>query len=283
VVGIPELAFLDDRGEPVQSDDDLLILEAASFVTPPPRQTSQGAAAGFASGGIPQQPAICQFSILDFTPRAPEPNPYLWQAIGEYLPWLHNCGEDTCPFTEPPAWLQEELLETGMPLPNSCLSPGDHIRVDKKAFTEDIHVKVKLEVLGFDRGLWGDLDSFTGLVVDRYYQEVTGAPMFTVDFRGSIGKREVKVCDSVVDETKRFGSGPQRALDFGSPSNSQVEEARGAGVGGSSQSTIDVQGLHPLHPAALLLCDSDADDDWVAEFEDFPPEDGAGKSPLTFC
>lgn len=164
VVGIPEPALPDDRGEPVQSDDDLLTLEAASFVTLPPCQTSQGAGARFAFGRIPQQPAVCHFSILDFTFGAPEPNLYLSQAVGEYLPWLHNYGEDTCPFTEPPTWLQEESLETRMPLPNSCLSPGDHIRVDKRAFTEDVHFKVKLKVLGFDRGLWRDLDSFTGLV-----------------------------------------------------------------------------------------------------------------------
>jgi hypothetical protein len=46
-------------------------------------------------------------------------------------------------------------------------------------------------------------------VVDRYYQEITSAPMFTIDFRGSIGKREVKVSNSLLDETKRFGFGPQ--------------------------------------------------------------------------
>jgi hypothetical protein len=69
------------------------------------------------------------------------------------LPWLHDCGEEICPFTEPLAWLQREWLETGMPLPNSTLSPGDHIRVDRRAFTKDVHVRVKLEILGFDRAL----------------------------------------------------------------------------------------------------------------------------------
>jgi hypothetical protein len=46
----------------------------------------------------------------------------------------------------------------------------------------------------------GGLEYFRGIVVDRYYQPVTGSPMFTVDFGGSIGHREIRVMDTVVDE-----------------------------------------------------------------------------------
>lgn len=100
----------------------------------------------------------------------------------------HTCREDTCPFTELLADLYRDFYrESGRPLPNSDLSPEDHIRVDKTAFTRDVHIKVSLELLGYDQGIWGDLEYFTGIVVDRYYQEMTGLPMFTVHFSESIG------------------------------------------------------------------------------------------------
>jgi hypothetical protein len=86
-----------------------------------------------------------------------------------------------------------------MPLPDSELSPGDHVRVDKRAFTREIHVKVQLQLLGYDPGLWGGLTEFRGLVVDRYYQQITGCSMFSIDFGGSIGQREIKVCDTKPD------------------------------------------------------------------------------------
>jgi hypothetical protein len=54
--------------------------------------------------------------------------------VGEYFPWLHDYGEATCPFTEPPAEIYRLALETWQSLPNSDLSLGDHIRVDKQAF-----------------------------------------------------------------------------------------------------------------------------------------------------
>jgi hypothetical protein len=106
--------------------------------------------------------AICRFTVEDFTPGAAEPNPYLRQSVGEYLPWLHNCGEETWPFTEPPSHVYQLALETGQPLPNSTLSPGDHIRVDKRAFRRAVFVKVKLSLLGYNSGLWGNLESFSG-------------------------------------------------------------------------------------------------------------------------
>jgi hypothetical protein len=58
-------------------------------------------------------------------------------------------------------------------------------------------------VLGFDRAKWGDLEYFNSLVVDRYYLEVTGASMFFLRFGGSIGIREVKMCNTTSDEVKR--------------------------------------------------------------------------------
>jgi hypothetical protein len=99
--------------------------------------------------------------------------------------------------------LRQLSLETGQALPADFLSPGDHIRVDKRAFTKPTHIKVKLQVLGFDNGLWGDLvEHFSGLVVDRYYQQVTGAPMFSIQFGRSVETREVKVYDTAPDEDK---------------------------------------------------------------------------------
>ena len=88
-------------------------------------------------------------------------------------------------------------------LPNDLLNLGDHIRVDNKAFTKPIHMKVKLDVLGFDHAKWGNLEHFNNLVVDRYYQEVTGASIFFLQFGGSIGIWEVKMCNTTSDEVKR--------------------------------------------------------------------------------
>jgi hypothetical protein len=130
------------------------MFDGGGFITPPPSQ---------AGDNVPivaiwhARSAICKFTIDDFTPDAPAPNPYLRQSIGEYLPWLHNCGESTCLFTEPPFEMWQMALQSSMLLPNSELSPGDHIHVDKRAFRSDMHMKVKLEVLDCDPGLWGGL------------------------------------------------------------------------------------------------------------------------------
>jgi hypothetical protein len=104
-------------------------------------------------------------------------------------------------------------LEIGIPLPNSYFNIG----VNEKAIIKDKHVKVKLEVLGFDQGLWGDLEYFSGLVVNKDYEEVTSASIFTIDFTWEHQQREVKVCDTKLDETKKFGCKRQPKLDFGSP------------------------------------------------------------------
>jgi hypothetical protein len=71
------------------------------------------------------------------------------------------------------------------------------------------------------RDCGGGLEEFAGLVVDRYYQLVSGSPIFTVDFGGSIGRHEVKVCNTQLDSEKQFGQ-VQRVLDFGEPSSTET-------------------------------------------------------------
>jgi hypothetical protein len=43
---------------------------------------------------------------------------------------------------------------------------------------------------------------FLGVVTNRYYHEINGGPMFSVDFGGEIGTREVRVDDSEVDSSQ---------------------------------------------------------------------------------
>jgi hypothetical protein len=117
-----------------------------------------------------------------------------------------------------------------MPLPDSQLSPGDHIRVDRRTFTKNVYVKVALDLLGYDPGLWRGLTDFSGLVIDRYYQPVTGSPMFSIDFGRSIGQHEVKVCHTKVDKDQEGNAFPQRAL-FGSNSVSPVRSCATNGDG----------------------------------------------------
>jgi hypothetical protein len=130
-------------------------------------------------------------------------------------------------------------------------------------------VNIKLVVLGFDPRMWGDLENFKGVVVDCYYQEISGSPMFTVDFGGSIGKREVRVCGTAVADTRGGGGLTQWAFNFGSLGSS----SRGASIAAreerSSRSPRFDPALPPLHPNAPLLSDSDVDLDWLGDFEDF--------------
>jgi hypothetical protein len=110
-------------------------------------------------------------------------------------------------------------------------------------------VKVALEVLGIDGTLWGDLKKFSGLVCNRYYHEIHGAPMFTVDFGGGIGNREVRVCDTELDHAKQFSG-------FG----------EGTGVETTSEGVVGV-GPRAASPSAVA---SDQDDpDWLGEWRDF--------------
>jgi hypothetical protein len=201
--------------EKMDVDSDCQMLDEENFHTPPP--LPRGTSVTLSSSPPRLRSAVYQFTLVDFTPGAAEPNPYLRQSIGEYLPWLHNCGEETCPFTEPSAELRRLSLETGMPLPDLELSPGDHVRVDQRAFIKPTYVKVALEVLGYDPGMWGGLQEFSGIVVDRYYQQVTGSPMFSIDFGGSIAQREVKVCDTRLDTSQQSSPLPRRSL-FGTTS-----------------------------------------------------------------
>ena len=161
------------------------------------------------------------------------------------------------------------LLETGQPLPNSELSPRDHIQVDKHAFQEDVFVKVKLVLLGYDPGLWGDLEFFSGLVVDRYYQKVSGTPMFSVDFGRSIGHREVRVMDNVVDERHGQGGSAQRSLDFTGVSSGGNTGGQTLGDIRLNDCTVDVGNLNPLDRSAPLLPDSDSNLSWIGDFADF--------------
>lgn len=153
----------------VTSDSDCEVLEHGGFYTP----RWHGAEANAAVLGVGssvrvlQRPNIYHFTIADFTFGAPEPNLYLRQLVGESLPWLHNCGEERYPFREPFHYLQRLSLETGHPLPNSALSPSDHIRVDQQAFTRAMQVKYKVEHLGFDSGMWGGLQYFSSIIVDK--------------------------------------------------------------------------------------------------------------------
>jgi hypothetical protein len=278
------------------SDDDCIITGGDGFQMPPRLHPQNEHDILQPLSRVAPGDGICRFTIKDFTPRAECPNPYLRQSIGKYLPWLHNCGEDACPFTEPPAYMRRLSLETGQPLPNSQLSPGDHVRVDRRAFVQEVHVKVNLDVLGYDRGMWGGLEYFSGHVVDRYYHDITGFPMFSVDFGGSIGKREVKVCETVDDSTKAVGGGAQRSLDFGSSSPAGIfmpstmpspprSSAAGPNGEGSSRGPFQkkqlVRGpavgwdIDMLHPDAPLLSDSDVDVEWMAGLEDFDHADGA--------
>ena len=80
--------------------------------------------------------------------------------------------------------------------------------------------------------------------------------MFSVDFGGSIGKQEVRVCDTALADS--HGSGvTQRVLHFDSPGSSSRGRLRTVPGEGSSQSPLAVPTLPPLHPKAPLLSDSD--------------------------
>jgi hypothetical protein len=111
-------------------------------------------------------------------------------------PLLLDCGKSCCPFSKVPH------------------SPGKSMPVDDHAFSDPIYVKVSLSLLGFDASLWGDLQHFFGEVRDWYYHVVHDVPFFNVDFKGSIGIREVRVQYTEIDHEKTFSS-MQRALHFG--------------------------------------------------------------------
>jgi hypothetical protein len=85
------------------------------------------------------------------------------------------------------------------------------IYVDKRAFPKPIHMKVRSELLGswswsYDHGLWRNLEYFIGRVVDRYYQQVTGSPMISIQIGGSIGIMEVKMRDTILDTSSNINT-----------------------------------------------------------------------------
>jgi hypothetical protein len=142
--------------------------------------------------------------------------------------------------------------------------------MDKRAFTRPTHVKVKLDVLGFDPAMWGDLEHFKGLMVDRYYQEVIRASMFSVQFGRSVGIREVKVCDITSDDAQPTEGGAHRCLNFEAASSEPAPTTTiVSSVGPSDIPHISAQCLHPLHPVALLLSDTNLDGEWATEYRDY--------------
>ena len=156
-----------------------------------------------------------------------------------------------------------------MPLLNSDLSLGDHIHIDKHTITRDVHVKVKLDVLGYDRGLRGNLKFFLGLVVDRYYQEVSRLPMFSLNFGSSIRRRDVRVSNSLLDEEKESMTSAQRALNFYSDPTSSIATISSE-VGEGTSHRLDTESyLNPFHLIALLLSDSNNNIDWMGEPKDY--------------
>lgn len=66
-------------------------------------------------------------------------------------------------------------------------------------YSHEVWVRVRLETLGVDSSIWGDIDTFRGIILDRYYHEVHGMPMYTIDFGGGIGHREVLVSTATLD------------------------------------------------------------------------------------
>jgi hypothetical protein len=102
--------------------------------------------------------------------------------------------------------LLRDCGKPGYPFLKVLYSPGKSLPVDDHAFLDPVHMKVSLSLLGFDASLWGDLQHFSGEFRDRYYHAVHGAPFFSVDFKGSIGIREVRVQDTEVNHEKMFSS-----------------------------------------------------------------------------
>ena len=147
------------------------------------------------------------------------------KSLGEYHPNLHDCGVVDRPFTEirPESW--QRALQKGMRVEGN-LSPGDHPRVNHRAFLEPVFVKVRLDLLGQDSSSRTGVQHFKGEIKHSYYHEVHGSPMFTVDFIGTIGIRELRVYDTEPEESEEVPTGlgrTQRTLDFGGGSGTSME------------------------------------------------------------
>lgn len=205
---------------------------------------------------------FCRFTLLDFRPGAALPDNISRQTIQEHHLQMHDSGEKDCRFSEQPPSRRHSALDHGLPF-ETMFSPRDHVRVDHRAFLGIQHVRVALSVLGFDSSLWGNLSHFRGAVLHRYYHEVHGAPMYTVDFGGSIGICKLRVCDTVADLENEDLVATQRVLDFGEGGSCST-----AGV--EARTSSDPQ----LPEAASLMVDldDDGDLDWERAFEDFDGE-----------
>lgn len=229
------------------------------FITPP-----RGANMVRTSGETRLTGGYCAFSIQDFAPGSMPPNVHIRQSVGEYLAWMHHCGIEDCPFTEGPE-------DNGLPLtdggsrPRLGLSPGEHIRVDNRAFPEKMHVYVSLETLGYNRADWGDLEKFSGRVIGHYYHPTTGEPHFKVDFSGGIGVHDVSVRQTELNLSLLGRDSTQRALNFGSDGTEAVEHV----VTDTSDEDL-----------------SELDVDWRGEYRDwYDPAEGTSptSSQSSFC
>jgi hypothetical protein len=204
-------------------------------------------------------PPICRFTVVDFQPGAPPTDTASRQSLGEHHPSRHYCGVLDCPFAlSSPASIARASSQ-GVPLQRTG-TPTDHARVDHRAFPAPVYVQVRLSLLGFDHTLWGDLEHFTGQVEHRYYHEVTGQPMFSVNFGGSIGVRELRVSDtepvSAVRRTLHFDVGK------GSGTTTRVHSglmAQGARIPQESQDDSDT-----------------SDVEWVGDYHDFEGDSFSG-------
>ena len=128
-------------------------------------------------------------------------------------------------------------------------------------------VNARLDVLGQDSSLWVGVQHFSGEVQHRYYHEVHGCPMFTVDFGGCIGVQELWVCDTelgVVSDQLSMG-GTQRVLDFGTLSSTSKDDIAA-----------------PLTDRNVASESDPNDGEWEGAFEDFADHNSSGMSLPSF-
>ena len=239
------------------------------FSTPPRQQSPKRASEQRASQPSACDPVgqsasgFCRFSVLDFTPGAPPPSAIERQSLGEYHPNLHDCGVGDCPFTKISPESRIRAAQEGMQVEGNT-SPGDHPKVDHRAFPHPVFVNARMDVLGQDSSLWVGVEHFTGEVQHRYYHEVHGCPMFTIDFGGSIGVRELRVCDTelgVASDISCMG-GTKRVLDFGILSEASPDETAAMGIN-EHRVTSDID---------------KSDGEWEGAFEDFVDHCSSGMS-----
>lgn len=153
------------------------------------------------------RPAFNQFSSVDFYSNATFSHVKVMspQSIGEYCRWLHNCGEPLPPFRESTSSLVEQLRTEGLAYALGVGRTFSEVPVDHRAFLEPVYVQVKFEVLEYDPTEWGDLQYFSRVITHHFYHAMTRYPCYEVDFRGSIGIREVFVANTRLHAQRQFG------------------------------------------------------------------------------